>query len=242
MEQSESLIRVKNLEVSYGQETVLKGISLDIPKGEILVLIGSNGAGKSTIMKTILGVTQPKAGEITFKGQDITRSSVDQNVRLGISLVPEGRGVFPSMSVMDNLLLGAHYNLQNASKKMDTIFDTFPVLEQRKGQVAGTLSGGEQRLLAISRALMSSPEVILMDEPSIGLAPILVKEIFDILTNLNHRGYTILLAEQKARKALRCAHRGCILEAGSIIREGSSEALLNDPAIVETYTGISESP
>lgn len=237
MGQSNTLLTVENLEVSYGHVNALKGVSLEIKAGEIVVLIGSNGAGKTTIMETILGVNQPKAGKITYKGRDITQSSVDKNVRSGIYLVPEGRGVFASMSVIDNLLLGAHHHLKGASKKMELVFDSFPVLGQRKEQVAGTLSGGERQMLAIARALMSSPEVILVDEPSIGLAPIIVNDIFDILKNLNREGYSILLSEQNVYKALKCAHRGYVLETGNIVKEGSSEDLLNDSSIAEAYLG-----
>lgn len=229
---------VDNLEVFYGQINALKGISLSIRKGEIVTLIGSNGSGKTTILETILGVNQLKAGRITFKGQDITRSSVDRNVRGGIYLVPEGGGVFSSMTVADNLLLGAHHSLSGAAEKMELVFDTFPALGERKDQAAGVLSGGEQRMLAIGRGLMSSPEVVLVDEPSLGLAPLLVSDIFDILIKLNRRGQTILLAEQNALKALGCAHRGYVLEAGRIVKEGSSEELLKDPSLAKAYLGV----
>jgi len=231
------LLNVENLEVSYGHVNALKGVSLEIKKGEIVVLIGSNGAGKTTLMETILGVNQPLGGKISYKGTDITQSSVDKNVRSGIYLVPEGRGVFASMSVIDNLLLGAHHNLKGVNEKLERVFDSFPVLGQRKEQVAGTLSGGERQMLAIARALMSNPEVILVDEPSIGLAPIIVNDIFDILTNLNKEGFSILLSEQNVHKALKCAHRGYVLETGTIIKEGTSEELMADSSIVEAYLG-----
>jgi branched-chain amino acid transport system ATP-binding protein len=188
-------------------------------------------------METILGVNAPHAGSVVFEGRDITRTPVDKKVREGITLVPEGRGVFISMSVMDNLLLGAHHERAGVDKKLALVFDAFPVLAQRKGQNAGTLSGGERQMLAIARALMSSPRIILVDEPSIGLAPIMVAAIFDILAALNKEGYAILLAEQNVRLALKCAHRAYVLEAGKVIREGRAEILLRDPLIRDAWFG-----
>ncbi len=237
MGQNDFLLSVSNLEVSYGHVNALKGVSLNIRKGEIVVLIGANGAGKTTLMESILGVNQPKGGNITFKGKDITDSPVDRNVRSGIYLVPEGRGVFATLKVLDNLLLGAHHTLKQASEKLKLVFDAFPVLGDRKEQVAGTLSGGERQMLAIARALMSDPEMILVDEPSIGLAPIIVNDIFEILVNLNKEGYSILLSEQNVYKALKLAHRGYVLETGNIIKEGTAEELLKDSSIAEAYLG-----
>ncbi len=236
MEQN-NILKVEDLSVSYGHIKALEGVNIEVGKGEIVVLVGSNGAGKTSIMETILGVNIPVSGRITFKGKDISGVPVDRNVRSGLTLVPEGRGVFSTMSVLDNLLLGAHHSLKGSDKKLDLAFDAFPVLGERRSQVAGTLSGGERQMLAIARALMSSPDMIMVDEPSIGLAPIIVNDIFDILVNLNKEGYSILLSEQNVYKALKCAHRGYVLETGSVVKEGTSETLLNDPAIREAYLG-----
>lgn len=238
MEQKNDVfLKVENLSVSYGQVKALRNVSLEVKKGEIVVLVGSNGAGKTSIMETILGMNTPDTGKIVFEDTDITKSAVDKNVRRGMTLVPEGRGVFSSMSVLDNLLLGAHHELKEAGKKLEFVFDSFPVLGERKSQVAGTLSGGERQMLAIARALMSSPDMIMVDEPSIGLAPIVVNNIFDILVNLNKEGYSILLSEQNVYKALKCAHRGYVLETGQVVKEGKAEDLLNDPVIREAYLG-----
>ncbi len=237
MAQNENILSVENLSVNYGHVKALKNIDLELKKGEIVVLVGANGAGKTTIMETVLGANVPENGKITYKGKDITNTSVDKNVRSGMFLVPEGRGVFSSMTVLDNLLLGAHHNLSQSDKKLELVYDSFPVLGNRKNQVAGTLSGGERQMLAIARALMSSPDMIMVDEPSIGLAPIIVNDIFEILVNLNKEGYTILLSEQNVYKALKIAHRGYVLETGNIIKSGTSEELLNDPAVKEAYLG-----
>ena len=210
---------------------------LEVFKGEIVVLIGANGAGKTTILETILGINEPEEGEIRFQGRSITGRPADRNVREGIFLVPEGRGVFPSMSVSDNLLLGAHHNLKNAEENMKRVFGRFPILGERKDQTADTLSGGERQMLAIGRALMSNPVLILVDEPSIGLAPVVVNDVFDVITDLNRQGFSILLSEQNSNKALRCAHRGYVLETGRVAAAGTSEELLNDSAVKEAYLG-----
>jgi branched-chain amino acid transport system ATP-binding protein len=202
-----------------------------------VVLVGSNGAGKTTIMETILGVHVPDSGAVVFEGRNIAGAPVDKNVRNGITLVPEGRGVFAAMSVLDNLLLGAHHEMKGAKKKLKFVFEAFPVLGQRKNQLAGTLSGGERQMLAIARTLMSAPRMIMVDEPSIGLAPIVINTIFDILINLNKEGYSILLSEQNVYKALQFAHRGYVLETGRVVKEGRAEDLLNDPAVREAYLG-----
>lgn len=231
------ILEVKDLAVSYGHVNALKGISLDVREGEIVVLIGANGAGKTSIMETVLGVNKVDSGTINFQGKNITNMPADKIVRSGIFLVPEGRGVFASMTVTDNLLLGAHHNLHGSKEKMEYVFKSFPILGERKDQVAGTLSGGERQMLAIARALMSSPKMILVDEPSIGLAPKIVNDIFEILVNLNNEGYSILLSEQNVNKALKCAHRGYVMETGKIVLSGTSEDLRNNPEIRKAYLG-----
>ena len=232
-----TILQVKELEVSYGHIQALKGIDLEIKKGEIVVLVGANGAGKTTLMETVLGVNRVQHGDILFKGQSILGKPTDKNVRDGMFLVPEGRGVFASMTVTDNLLLGAHHNLKDADTKMKLVFESFPILAERRDQVAKTLSGGERQMLSIARALMSSPELIMIDEPSIGLAPIIVNDIFEIITRLNKEGYSILLSEQNVYKALKCSHRGYVMETGNIVLSGTAEELLNDPGIREAYLG-----
>ncbi|HEY9055207.1 MAG TPA: ABC transporter ATP-binding protein [Rectinemataceae bacterium] len=231
------MLSVKDLKVSYGHINALKGIDLDVYPGEIVVLIGANGAGKTTLLSTILGINKPASGSVTFEGRRIDSVPVDKNVRDGICLVPEGRGVFASMSVLDNLLLGAHHNLANKDKNLERVYTWFPILEKRKNQVARTLSGGERQMLAIARALMSAPRLIMVDEPSIGLAPIVVNDIFNILVMLNKEGYTILLSEQNAYKALKCAHRGYVLETGTVLLSGTAESLLADPGVKAAYLG-----
>ncbi|MCX6071194.1 MAG: ABC transporter ATP-binding protein [Chloroflexi bacterium] len=232
-----ALLKVESLSVSYGHIQALKSASLEVYPGEIVVLIGANGAGKTTLLETVLGINAQVTGSVTFDGRSIRGVSADRNVRSGICLVPEGRGVFASMSVLDNLLLGAHHNMRNVSKNLRRIYDWFPILEKRRDQIARTLSGGERQMLAIGRALMSAPRLIMVDEPSIGLAPIVVNDIFAILTRLNREGYTILLSEQNAYKALKCAHRGYVLETGSLTLSGTAGELLNDPGVRQAYLG-----
>jgi branched-chain amino acid transport system ATP-binding protein len=231
------LLSVKDVCVSYGQVKAVKQANLVVQPGEIVVLIGANGAGKTTLLETILGINTPASGTIRFMGKEITGVAADRNVRAGLCLVPEGRGVFASMTVLDNLLLGAHHNMRSIDKNLRRVYDWFPILEQRKHQIARTLSGGERQMLSIARALMSAPRLIMVDEPSIGLAPIVVNDIFTILSMLNREGYTILLSEQNARKALQCADRGYVLETGTVALSGSGEQLLNDPAVREAYLG-----
>lgn len=234
---SPALLTIDHVSVSYGQVNALKNASVEVFRGEIVVLIGANGAGKTTLLETALGIHTPSTGSIRFKGNAIDGVPVDRNVRNGICLVPEGRGVFASMTVLDNLLLGAHHNIKNADKHLQRVYEWFPILQKRRDQVARTLSGGERQMLAIGRALMSSPELIMVDEPSIGLAPIVVNDIFNILRMLNREGFTILLSEQNANKALRCAHRGYVLETGTVTLSGTAEKLLNDPGVREAYLG-----
>lgn len=231
------LLSVDNLSVSYGHINALKGASLRVFPGEIVVLIGANGAGKTTLLETVLGIHPLASGSITFDGVSIGGISADRNVRAGLCLVPEGRGVFSSMNVLDNLLLGAHHNMRNVARNIRRVFNWFPILEKRKNQIARTLSGGERQMLAIGRALMSAPKLIMVDEPSIGLAPIVVNDIFTILSRLNGEGYAILLSEQNAYKALKCAHRGYVLETGEVALSGTAEELLNDPGVKDAYLG-----
>ena len=237
MARSDALLTVTGISVNYGHINALKEATLEVYPGEIVVLIGANGAGKTTLLETVLGINTPLSGAITFDGKPISGEHADRNVRAGLCLVPEGRGVFASMTVLDNLLLGAHHNMRNVTRNLDRVYDWFPILRTRKGQVARTLSGGERQMLAIGRALMSAPKLIMIDEPSIGLAPIVVNDIFVILTRLNQEGYTILLSEQNAFKALKCAHRGYVLETGSVTLTGSAQQLLNDPGVKTAYLG-----
>ncbi len=237
MSNNEVMLSVDDIYVSYGHVEALKGVTLEVKKGEIVVLVGANGAGKTSIMETILGVNQAVKGRVFFRNSDVTNFSSDKIVRKGIYLVPEGRGVFATMSVMDNLLLGAHHNLKDAKNKLNYVYDLFPILGERKNQIAGTLSGGERQMLSIARALMSNPEMIMVDEPSIGLAPKIVNDIFKILSDLNKEGYSILLSEQNVYKALKLAHRGYVLETGKVVLTGTSKELLGNSEIRKAYLG-----
>ncbi|MHC1761653.1 MAG: ABC transporter ATP-binding protein [Negativicutes bacterium] len=234
------MLVVESLEVRYGVIPALRGISLHVEQGEIVTLIGANGAGKSTTLKTISGLIRPAAGRITFEGKDLTTYPAHEIVGLGIAHVPEGRGIFPNLTVKENLKL-ATFRRKDGRKALEedmaTVFDGFPVLKERTGQMAGTLSGGEQQMLAIGRALMARPQLVLMDEPSMGLAPLLVRQIFDIIREINGKGTTVLLVEQNARMALSIAHRGYILETGEIIKEGTASELVNDPQVAASYLG-----
>jgi branched-chain amino acid transport system ATP-binding protein len=234
---TEALLRVEKLSVSYGHIDALSGVDLEVRPGEIVVLIGANGAGKTTLLETSLGINTPREGTVTFRGRVISGQAADRNVRAGLCLVPEGRGVFAAMSVLDNLLLGAHHNLRQVDRNLKRVYQWFPILEQRRSQIARTLSGGERQMLAIGRALMSAPRLIMVDEPSLGLAPIVVNDIFQILVKLNQEGYTILLSEQNAFKSLKCAHRGYVLETGRVTLAGTAQELLNDPGVRAAYIG-----
>lgn len=233
------MLKLENLHAYYGTVHSLKGINLNISEGEIVVLIGANGAGKTTTLKTISGILKPKTGSILFEGKNISSCIPPDIVKLGISHVPEGRRIFPNMSVMENLEMGAYTRRDKSGLKKDyeNIFSRFPILHERKHQLSGTLSGGEQQMLAIGRALMSRPKLLLLDEPSMGLAPLIVKEIFLIIKDINETGTTILLVEQNASMALQCAHRAYVIKTGSIEIEGSSNELLKDERVKKAYLG-----
>lgn len=237
MNNAESYLKIDNLSVSYGGINAVKGVSLDIPKGKIITLIGSNGAGKSTILRSIAGLVKPKSGAITFKGQNITGIMPDKIVRSGITLVPEGRRVFPNLTVLENLKIGAYTRKDSLNEDIEMVYNLFPRLKERHWQLAGTLSGGEQQMLAVGRAMMAKPELIMMDEPSLGLAPLVVKDIFSIIEKVNSEGITVLLIEQNANLALRVCHKAYVLETGSITMEGSGEELLANDKIKEAYLG-----
>lgn len=234
-----AILEVKDLEVCYGVIQAIKGISFEVNQGEIIALIGANGAGKTTTLQTITGLIPSKAGTITYEGKDITKIPGYKLVGMGIAHVPEGRRVFAELSVLQNLKLGA-YTRNDKNEMEETlkeIYERFPRLEERKNQPAGTLSGGEQQMLAMGRALMSKPRIILMDEPSMGLSPIFVNEIFDIIQKVSAGGTTVLLVEQNAKKALSIADRAYVLETGSITMDGKAEDLLNDEAVQKAYLG-----
>ncbi len=235
-----ALLEIENLHVYYGAIHALQGISLKVEEGEIVTLIGANGAGKTTTLKTISGLLRPREGTIRYQDKDLTAFPPHKIVEMGIVHVPEGRRVFARMTVMENLEMGAYLRTDKdgIEKDLKLVFDLFPRLEERKNQLAGTLSGGEQQMLAIGRALMSKPKVLLMDEPSMGLAPILVEEIFDTIKELNEReGLTILLVEQNALMALSIAHRGYVIETGNIKLEGTAEELAGNPEVKAAYLG-----
>jgi branched-chain amino acid transport system ATP-binding protein len=231
------LLRVKDLSISYGNIIAIREINLKVEKGEIVTLIGANGAGKSTLVKGILGIQRPSRGSISFLGQDITWTTVDRIVASGIVLVPEGRGIVMEMTVMENLELGAYHRREGVLVSMEQVFEQFPILRERKHQKAGLLSGGQQQILAIGRALMADPVLIMMDEPSLGLAPILVHQVFEIIAGLKKSGHTILLAEQNARKATQIADRGYVFEKGRIILEGPSQDLIHNEMVSKAYLG-----
>lgn len=233
------MLVLQNVHVYYGVIHALKGISLEVNEGEIVTLIGSNGAGKSTSLKTISGLLRPKEGNITFNGVDLSRVQPQEIVAKGISQVPEGRHVFTNMTVLENLELGAYLRKDKAEIKKDIekVYTLFPRLQERKGQLSGTLSGGEQQMLAMGRALMSRPKLLLLDEPSMGLAPILVKQIFSIIKEINKTGTTILLVEQNAHMALSIAERAYVLETGKIVLSGNAAELAKSEAVRKSYLG-----
>jgi branched-chain amino acid transport system ATP-binding protein len=233
-------LEIKDLRVHYGKIEAIKGVSVVVNQGEIVTLIGANGAGKTTILKTISGLRPVSSGSINFDGQDINKIPAHERVDLGISQVPEGRGIFPGMTVLENLEMGK-FNRKDRKNEMDEdldrVYTLFPRLKERIAQAGGTLSGGEQQMLAMGRALMARPKVLLLDEPSMGLAPQMIANIFRIITEINKQGVTILLVEQNAQQALQRAHRAYILETGSVTKEAEASALLNDPAVREAYLG-----
>jgi len=233
------MLQIKDIDVYYGSIHALKKLSLEVEKGSIVTLIGANGAGKTTTLNTISGILRPRNGTIIYKGIDITRVAPEKIVGLGISQVPEGRRVFSTMSVVENLEMGAYLrrDKKEIQADMETVYARFPRLEERRRQLAGTLSGGEQQMLAIGRALMARPELMLMDEPSMGLAPLLVKEIFSIIKDINERGTTILLVEQNANMALSIAHKAFVIETGEIVLQGTAEQLLKSEDVKKAYLG-----
>jgi len=234
-----TLLKIDNLSISYGVVNALRNISLEINKGEIVTLIGSNGAGKSTLLGSVLAMHSVDNGEVIFCGEDITHLPTERIVASGICLLPEGRGIIPLMTVLENLLLGGYYlNKTDLEKHLKYVYERFPILKKRNKQQAGTLSGGEQQILSIGRGLMSAPKLLMMDEPSLGLAPVMVEELFKIIIDLNKEGYSILLSEQNARKALQCSHRAYLFETGNIILKGTAEEVANDPMVREAYLGM----
>ena len=234
-----AMLEVKDLQVSYGMIQAIKGISFEVNQGEVIALIGANGAGKTTILHTVTGLLAPKAGSIIFEGQDITKVPAHKIVSMGMAHVPEGRRVFAQLSVYDNLKMGAYTRTDKneIEESLEMVYKRFPRLEERKNQMAGTLSGGEQQMLAMGRALMSKPKIILMDEPSMGLSPIFVNEIFNIIQDVSASGTTVLLVEQNAKKALSIADRAYVLETGNIALEGDAKVLMNDDSIKKAYLG-----
>jgi branched-chain amino acid transport system ATP-binding protein len=234
------LLEINDLVLRYGRIDALHGISLTVGEGEIVALIGANGAGKTTTMRAISGLRPVASGSIWFNGEDITKMRADLRVRRGICQSPEGRGVFPGMTVLENLDMGAYTRRDAAgiAADMDRVFGLFPRLAERRKQAGGTLSGGEQQMLAVARALMSRPRLLLLDEPSMGLAPMVIQQIFDIITEINQQGTTILLVEQNAQQALSRAHRAYVLETGRIVRQGTGRDLLVDPAVKDAYLGV----
>jgi branched-chain amino acid transport system ATP-binding protein len=232
-----ALLEVEEMHVFYGQVEALKGVTLSVERGEIVALIGANGAGKTTTLKAISGVRPVRQGSIRFDGQDITHLAGHKRVRLGLSQAPEGRGIFPGMTVVENLEMGAYDRQGALDEDFDRVFGLFPRLAERRRQMGGTLSGGEQQMLAIGRALMAQPEVLLLDEPSMGLAPMLVSQIFKILREINEQGTTVLVVEQNAVQALSLAHRAYVIELGRVTRSAPARELLDDPSVRAAYLG-----
>lgn len=242
------MLRIRNLEAGYGALRVLRGVSLHVSAGEVVIIIGANGAGKSTLLRAVAAVIRPRAGEVLFDGQPIQERSVEDIVARGCVMVPEGRQLFATLSVRDNLVLGAYLTARGGGggrrerraavrRRLDEIYSLFPVLGQRQHQLGGTLSGGEQQMVAIGRALMSAPRLIMMDEPSMGLAPLVVEKIFEVIARLPQMGKTVLLVEQNARASLAVAHRGYVLETGQILVSGTAQELLDNHDVQRAYLG-----
>jgi branched-chain amino acid transport system ATP-binding protein len=235
------MLKVNSINTYYGNIQALKGVSLEVEEGEIVTLIGANGAGKTTTLMSLCGIVPPRSGEVLFQGKPVQGLSGDRIVQMGIIQVPEGRRIFPNMSVMENLEMGAYLRTNKALVKQDInmVMDLFPILAQRRGQIGGTLSGGEQQMLAISRALMARPRLLLLDEPSLGLAPIIIKQIFEIIRKINHdNNTTIFLVEQNANQALKLAHRGYVMENGKITITDTAEKLLDNEEVKTAYLGL----
>jgi len=234
---SESILSVQDLKVNYGGIEAVKGISFDVPAGEIVTLIGANGAGKSSTLRTIAGLVKPKTGKISFNGADITGADPSSIVQKGVILVPEGRRIFPDLTVQENLRIGAYLRKDDLTDDLNWVYDLFPRLKERSWQAGGTLSGGEQQMLAVGRALMSRPKIIMMDEPSLGLAPLIVKGIFDIIREINKQGVTVLLIEQNANMALKTADWAYVMETGRITMSGTGKELLENDDVKAAYLG-----
>ena len=234
---SDNILEIRDLVMNFGGIKAIDGISLDVERGKIVTLLGANGAGKSTTLRSISGLIKPQSGTIKFNGKDILGSTPDKIVSMGITMVPEGRRVFPNLSVLENLKIGAYLRKDSIAEDLEYVYSLFPRLKERHWQAAGTLSGGEQQMLAVGRALMAKPQLIMMDEPSLGLAPLVVKDIFSIIKTINEKGITVLLNEQNANMALKIADKGYVIETGKVTMTGSGEELLNDDSIKEAYLG-----
>ena len=237
MGKNKTLLKIEDLSVYYGQIQAIKKIDLEVNRGEIVALIGSNGAGKSTLINTVIGLQKSKKGQVFFENSQITNLKTEKVIKKGISVVPEGRGMLMHMTVLENLQLGAYHHKEVLEDNLERVFEKFPILFDRKTQKSGCLSGGEQQMLAIGRAMMGSPKMILLDEPSLALSPAYVDKVFEILVELKEEGLTILLSEQNARKALQYSDRGYVLDLGKTVLNGKSDELANDPAVISAYLG-----
>lgn len=238
MPSDELVLKVVDLHVSYGRVTALRGVSLEVQRGELVALIGANGAGKTTLVNSIVGIVKPRSGHVYFCGKDITGHATERTVAAGISLVPEGRGVVHGMSVLENLQLGAYHNRKDMKVRIEQAVEQFPALKKKLNQLAGSLSGGELQMLSIARALMSSPTLLVLDEPTLGLSPVAVADLFVVIRHLHEQGQTILLSEQNAARALGSADRAYVLEVGRIALEGPASELVRHPRVREAYLGI----